>query len=313
MTRKILVTGAGGFIGQHLLRLLVEAGLEVHALYRTPPRDSVVSRGASRYVIDLLTQHGELDSLLKRLRPTDLLHLAWYARPEDYWTSRENFQWVAGSMDLVQRFVGSGGRRIVIAGTCAEYDWRYGFCSETLTPLAPTSTYGIAKDSTRRMVEAYLQDTDVNLAWARIFFVYGPGEHPSRFIPSLSRSLLEGSPATCEQGSLFRDFLHVTDVASALSKILASDVSGAINIGSGVPVRLADIASRLAHVVGATERLKIASDDRPDSIPLLVADVSRLRSEVGWWPMRTLDQGLLDTLGWWKTEGGEASQPIPRT
>src|SRR5439155_6654344 len=132
-------------------------------------------------------------ALLAAVRPTHLLHLAWIATPGVYWTSPENHRWVEASLHLLRCFAAGGGRRAVLTGTCAEYDWSAaGVCHETQTPLRPTTVYGVCKDELRRRAEEVCRAAGVSLAWARLFFLYGPGEHPARLFPGVVQALRAG-------------------------------------------------------------------------------------------------------------------------
>ena len=112
----------------------------------------------------------------------DLLHFAWYAKPKKYWTSTQNLRWVQSSIELIDLFVKCGGKRIVMAGSCAEYDWDYGVSSEGLTPCRPSTLYGICKHSLQEILTMYSKQAGISSAWGRIFFLYGPYEHPSRLV-----------------------------------------------------------------------------------------------------------------------------------
>src|SRR2546426_397141 len=190
---RILLTGASGFIGQHVLSLLAAGDVDVHAISRLPR----TAKGVTFHACDLLGEPAPIFDLFAKVKPTHLLHLAWYAEQKKYWTSPENFRWVAASLNMARAFHEHGGRRLLGVGTCAEYDWRYGFCSEVLTPLGPTSPYGICKDSLRRLWESFAQLNSLSFAWARVFFPYGPGEPSTRLIPSVIRALLDGNVARC--------------------------------------------------------------------------------------------------------------------
>src|SRR5258708_4086554 len=134
---RVLVTGASGFIGRHCLPYLLEAGHEVHAVARTPLKIS----GPVWHSADLLSP-GASSRLISSVKPTAVLHLAWYTAHGEYWSSSENLRWVQASLELIQATAAAKCKRLVAAGTSAEYDWSAGVCSETLTPLLPASLYG---------------------------------------------------------------------------------------------------------------------------------------------------------------------------
>jgi nucleoside-diphosphate-sugar epimerase len=298
--KRVLVTGAGGFIGRHCLPLLQAAGYEVHGVSSGQPPLDIPD--VSWHQVDLLDQR-QVAATIAAIHPTHLLHLAWYTAPGKYWTALENFGWVRGSLALAESFVANGGQRLVSAGTCAEYDWRYGYCSEAVTPLVPATTYGVCKDALRRLLDALTARTGLSSAWGRLFFLYGPHEQPGRLVPSVATALLRGQPAPCSHGNQIRDVLYVEDVASAFVALLDSGVAGAVNIASGDPVRLREIIFGLADLLGRRDLVQLGVvATSPDEPPLLVADVARLRNEVGWHPRYDRERGLAQTLAWWKDQ-----------
>jgi len=298
--KKVLLTGATGFIGRHCLPLLVERGYEVHAV------SSKVIEGKLPnvywYQADLLDL-GQIPVLMVKVQPTHFLHLAWYAVPGKYWASSENLRWVQASISLLQEFAQHGGQRVVMAGSCAEYDWRYGYCSEATTPLAPATLYGICKHSLQLMVSAFARQTGLSAAGGRIFFLFGPHEHPDRLVAYVIRSLLQGEVAHCSHGNHIRDFLYVQDVADAFVALLESSVSGPVNIASGQPVALRELIYKIAAKFNRDELIQLgAVPTSPDEPPLLVADVRRLLDEVGWISKYDLDTALEQTIDWWRHE-----------
>ena len=139
----------------------------------------------------------------------------------------------------------------------------------------------------------------MELAWGRIFFVYGPGEPEGRLVPSVGRTLLAGEPVPTTSGDQVRDFMHVEDVAAAFAALADADTTGAVNIASGDPVRVRDVVETLAEQVGRPDLLRPgALPDREGDPPRLVADVTRLRQEVGIAPQIALREGLAQTLEW---------------
>lgn len=301
-TKKILVTGGSGFIGRHVLPFLIEQGYEVHAIstriIQSP--EAIDSR--------IIWHQGNLfelkrtEGIVSEVMPTHLIHFAWFTEPNKYWTSDHNLKWVTASLSLIQSAVKNGTERIVIAGSCAEYNWDYGFCSEEITPFQPKTLYGVCKNAFRSMVESFAgQQQGVSTAWGIIFFLYGPHEHPSRFVSSTIRSILRSEPAKCSHGEQIRDFMHVQDVASAFVALLETHVQGVVNIGTGIPISIKEVAKKIATLLGREDLLDIGGlKTNPQDPPMLVADNRRLISEIGWTPHYNIDSGLKQTIDWWK-------------
>lgn len=291
---RILLTGATGFIGRPVLTRLQAAGHDVHAI---STRARPAGAGVTWHHADLL---GRAD-VVADVGPEVLLHLAWYVEPGRYWTAPENIRWVEASLALLRAFAAAGGRRAVIAGTSAEYDWRAPGerCQEETTPLKPATLYGAAKHALHTAAARYAEQAGFELAWGRIFFVYGPGEPEGRLVPSVGRALLAGRPVPTTRGDQLRDFMHVEDAAAALVALAESDTTGAVNIASGDPVAVREVCDTLARLTGRPDLLQPgALPEREGDPPRLVADVARLREEVGFVPRIALYDGLAGTLDW---------------
>jgi nucleoside-diphosphate-sugar epimerase len=190
-------------------------------------------------------------------------------------------------------------------GTCAEYDWSTidGPLVEASSPLAPATLYGIAKDALRRVALAYSETQGVELAWGRVFLLYGPHEKPARLVPSVIHSLLNEQPIATGGGSQVRDLMHVEDVAGAIIALLDSSVVGAVNIASGIEVAVAEVVEEIVKLAGHPDLVcQGARPDRPGEPAVLVADVSRLRDEVGFRPRWGLGDGLAATVRWWEAQ-----------
>lgn len=295
--KRAIVTGASGFIGSQALPALLERRFEVHAI-DLPGTSRPAQGGVEWHDLDLLDSEA-LDRALQEIAATHLLHFAWFVRPGEFWTAAENLDWVAASLRLIRAFHRHGGRRAVIAGSCAEYQWSESreIYVEAETPLEPQTLYGTAKNALRTVVESYSAVHGLQWAWGRIFLLYGPGEPAARLVPSLIHALSRGRRACCRSSNLVRDLLHVSDVAGAFAALLDSEVRGPVNIASGVPVSLGDVAREIAVRLRAEDRLDLEVQPRSPSVPgRLVADTRRLNREVGFLPRLTLRDGLRDTI-----------------
>lgn len=292
--KRVLVTGATGFIGRHVIAPLVQRGFEVHAIGQADLADCVMHR------CDLL-DHAAAAQLVRGVSPSHLLHLAWYVKPGRYWTAPENLDWVAASLNLYRSFTQAGGHRFVGAGTCAEYDWRFSKLKEGDTPYRPDTLYGMAKDSTRRLLDTSARLDGVSFGWGHVFFLYGPGEARARLVSDVVVGCLRGEPIPTTAGTQIRDFMHVQDIASAFAALLDSNVQGAVNIASGEPQPLRTLITAVAEAAGRPDLPQFGA--RPiaaNDPPCLAADVTRLREEVGFRPIYGLKEGVAATVGWWR-------------
>lgn len=285
---RVLLTGASGFIGQHVASKLKAQNITYVAL----GRNSKLSH--SHHITANLLTTSDFAEVMAEADPTHLIHLAWYTEHGKYWHSPLNLDWVMATHRLLEAFCKHGGQYALIAGTCAEYDWNYGFCNEDLTPLNPQTVYGAAKDSSRRLSQLLCHQYDIPLGWTRIFFPYGFGEGEQRLIPSLFRAFRQETDSFGVNSSSFRDLLHVSDLADALLACLFEHVTGSINISSGEPVSIRTIVEKIASIYSQDPSLILDLEpDRKNEPPLLVGNNQKLK-DLGWKPMITLDEGLLD-------------------
>jgi nucleoside-diphosphate-sugar epimerase len=293
--KRLLLTGARGFIGRHVPRHLVARGFEVHAVERRSRGDT--TKGVVWHSADLLDAEAA-DALVAEVGASHLLHLAWYTEHGKFWEASDNLDWAAATLRLARSFHAAGGERLVAAGTCAEYDWKDDCCDED-TPLRPSTLYGAAKDATRRLLEAYTRVVGLSFAWGRVFFPYGPGEHSERVIAATARAVLSGATIGCSSGNQVRDFVYVDDVASAFAALLESSGTGCFDIGSGEGTPLRTALLTLERLAGRHDVVRFGEAPQRDEPASIVADARRLREEAGWRPRYGLREGLEQTLEWW--------------
>lgn len=306
---KLLVTGGTGFVGQHVLRLLAQEDLEIHLAVKPDETAAATEALAKRFpnrihtvALDLLDPTS-VRRCLTELRLTHLLHLAWYAEPGKFWASPLNNSFESASQALVTEFYNGGGKKAVIAGTSAEYDWKSGGRLMARTSaLSPATLYGQAKLNLFRALDEQTKQNPGSLAWGRIFWLYGEGEVLNRLVSSAFHSLIQGRPFQTTHGQQRRDFLHVEDVARAFVTALKTDLSGAFNVSSGHPVQVKDLLAEIGRLTGRMDLIQFGAVPlKADEPAELFGDIQELTA-CGYSPQIDLNLGLQRTYSWWKTQ-----------
>ncbi len=296
--KKILVTGANGFIGRQTLPLLKKGGYEVIACCLKPVNHSEV-----KWVQCNLLNLGEVSKMIRKVQPSHLLHLAWYTEHGKFWESLENFQWIKASLHLAYEFAKFGGRRLMVGGSCCEYDWSHvtGF-SEERTPCNPFSVYGRAKNMLRVILEDFCNLMNISFVWPRIFFLYGPFEDKKKLVASIILTLLQGKTFTLQNSHYLRDYLHVEDVAAAIVSLLNSPLQGPCNIGSGQGVSLKTLGEVIQKTLSSINLLRYSDSEAPSPGKAIIADATKLQQVVGFTPRISLEQGMGYAVEWWKKQ-----------
>jgi nucleoside-diphosphate-sugar epimerase len=298
---KVLLTGATGFVGSHVARLLVQQGCEVHALVREGSDARRIADIGSR----LILVRGDVCStdparLARQVNPELCIHAAWYAKPGEYLRSQENVALQHATLRLALALAENGCRRFLGVGTCFEYDTAQGYLSET-SRIGPNHLYSACKAGTALALQEIGRLTTMSVVWARLFYLYGPHEDNQRLVPSVMRALIEGRTAKVTPGAQVRDFLHVEDVAAALWAVAKSSATGAVNIGSGTPVTVRDVVGCIGDILGRRELVELGAIPYGQGDPMFVcANNTRLVHECGWSQRFQLGEGLRHTVAWWR-------------
>lgn len=289
---KILVTGATGFIGSAFVRHALAQGHIIGALVRPgkaiPP--NLPQHERLQFLRGTLTEPPV--SELKRFQADVCLHLAWITTPGVYLESPENEWFRDVSLGFLRQVHELGTHHIVGVGTCIEYKMTGEPLSEDHTPIAPTTTYARCKNELRLALEAESRARGFTFAWGRVFYPYGPGEHPDRLCSSIIRKLSRNEKVILKTPNSVKDYIYIDDLASAILCTIESRFAGMINWGTGVGVSVRQIAETAAGLFGRQELISNAPVQEKDVLDHVVADNSRLRS-LDWQQQVSLSQGTV--------------------
>ena len=231
---KIAVTGATGFIGRHVLAELETRSVESIALVRP---SSIKVLGHSKYSVVQIDLHNAPPNTFELMGcPDVLIHLAWSGLPN--YNSMHHFeQELPTQYRFLKNLIESGLQTLVIAGTCFEYGMQSGSLSEDIA-VHPSNPYGFAKNALRYQLEHLKDAHPFQLAWARLFYLYGEGQSQSSLLPQLRRAAEGGDRLfNMSGGEQLRDYLPVAEVARHLvSLALAEKDIGVVNVCSGIPI-----------------------------------------------------------------------------
>ena len=298
---RVLITGATGFVGSHVTRLLLRAGREVAIL--SSPGNSLFRLGdVARQLTRLEGRLEDREALRPQLadfRPEACLHLAWYAEPGKYLHSPENIPALTNSLWLLEELIRLGCTQVVMAGTCAEYDTNAGYLSED-GPTRPATVYAAAKLALNLVGQQLAAAAGINFAWARLFYLYGPGEDARRLVPALIKALRKGEAFPATAGEQVRDYLHVEDVAAALVTLAARRAQGVFNIASGVPVTVRQLMETVGEIVGRPELIQFGALPYRNWEPMFVCGDNRRLRALDWHMRYTLQEGLRQVAAGWQ-------------
>ncbi len=286
--KKVFLTGGTGLIGTQTIPFLQKAGFEIYAL----TLDENKSENGIKYVKGNLFDKIQIDNLLSEIRPEYMLHYAWLST--GLFNDNSNFDFLTSSIDLLKSFAKYGGKRVVMAGTYAEYGYHNETLKETM-PAEPINIYSQCKDFVHQIAKAYCQNNNISFGWGRIFSAFGKEKDPRRLTSDVINHLKNNQEVVIRSGSLVRDYIYTKDIAAAFVKFLESDVNGVVNICTGKDTSIHDYVMKIAQIM-EKENLVVFNEQKSPQQVRVVGDPTRLNKEVGFTPKYSIKQALKEIL-----------------
>jgi nucleoside-diphosphate-sugar epimerase len=260
---KILVTGAAGFIGYHVIHELLQKG---HAVIATDI-DEQKARNKDWFPKVCFIEHiiGEEkanENLFDKMQQPDcLIHLAWAGLPnyKDLFHFEEN---LPKQYFFLKNLIGQGLKDITVSGTCFEYGMKSGSLKEDMFP-EPDNAYALAKNTLRLFLEELKKEKEFSLKWIRLFYLYGKGQNPKSILAQLDTALENNAPVfNMSGGEQVRDYLPAEKVAEYIVAVAAQDkITGIINCSSNEPITVKDLVQQ--HLKKRDKQIKLNSGYYP--------------------------------------------------
>lgn len=308
--RQVVVTGAGGFIGSHLVEQLLGLGCRVTAFVRYNSRNDdgllEVLAGSTAVLNVVRGDVRDLDTITGVVDGADVVfHLAALVGiPYSYVHVGEVVGVnVMGTLNVLTAAKERGVRRVVVASTSEVYGSAQTVPMSEEHPKNPQSPYAASKVASDALALSFYAAFDLPVSVVRPFNTYGPGQSDRAIIPTIISQALVGDEVVLGSVAPRRDFTFVTDTAAGFVKVAASEetVGEELNLGTGTDISVGELAERVGRLLGkelnvreSTERVRPASSE----VNRLLSDNRRVRELAGWEPSVTLDEGLERSIEW---------------
>lgn len=299
--KRVLITGATGFVGAAATRLLVRQGYDVAVLVRPGAsmwrlEDAV---GNIRIIHGDIAAPGSYDSAVEDYAADTVMHLAWQgvgrSRRDDPAHLHVN---VCGSVALLRCVLKAGCRTFIGAGSQAEYGPAAAPVCET-SPTQPRTLYGASKLAAHAILSQMCSSHGARYAWLRLFSVYGPQDAPDTLVSELIRDLLVGRRPAVTQATQRWDYLYVEDAARAFIEVALSSAGGVFNVGSGLAPELRESILCIRDHIDPLAAIGFGERPVPSEPPSsLQPRVERLKRLTAWRPRTSFRDGIAATIAY---------------
>ena len=312
-TKKIIITGANGFIGSNLTRVLLENGYDIYITVRRSSdlwRIKDIMSEVNAFYVDKSTKE-EFSDIFQSVKPDFLINAIGADQRKNI--IDESSTWLGNFHSLINITAAMKNTPdifLIQLGSSFEYGkstLKKKPLNEDL-PCEPVSEYGITKLLATEYLKYLGSNRILRGACVRIFNAYGQYENRERLIPDIVLKTLNGSRVVLKNPKIYRDFIHITDVVEAIRLIMvredhiSENKFEILNVGSGTAHTVEEVANQIRDITGSILPIEVSlSDVRPEnSFPGPIADLKKVKSGVCWEPRLTLEEGLKITVTWFK-------------
>ena len=272
--KKIVLTGGTGLIGKEAIEPLINQGFDVYAF--SSKSDSFDKR-IHCLKVDLF-DYKQIESAFKSIEPEYLLHFAW-CTTGDYLSSELNYNFLDASLNMLNIFAKTGGKRAVFAGTCFEYKFKDEPLKET-DEVDPQTIYAKCKNELRVRASTFCLSNNISFGWGRIFYVFGHGEDKNRLMPYIIDTFKKNKNVYIKSSELIRDYIYSKDIATAFIKLIDEYTCDCVNICTGNAISIGNYATTIAKRLNK-KHLLICKNQNNNDPKMIVGDTKILEEKLG--------------------------------
>lgn len=297
--KRVLITGATGFVGSHLYKRLLGLGANVYGVSRSKEDDNIYKLNVANF--------SELNELIGKKKIEICFHLAGEALVENgqkdpYGTFKVNME---GALNILEISRKNNLKRVIIASTAHVYGKNTVPYIEEYTPK-PSRPYETSKACTDLISQSYADTFNLPVLIARFVNIYGPGDtNYSRLIPKTIKSILNDKNPAMWGGGAKRQYLYIDDAVDAYINLAKLDEkmigrNRIYNFGSGDPISVRDLIKKIIDLSGKDLNIEKLAEERLDEISSQYVSAKKASRDLGWNPKYSLDSGILKTISWYR-------------
>lgn len=302
--KKVIVTGATGFVGSHLVRRLLNEGAQVHAFVRRSSNLWRIEDIKARLTLHevSLTDTDLLNKTIESIKPDHVFHLATYGgvggQADNQQIMDTNY---IGTVNLLNACNNAGYEGFINTGSSSEYGVKDEPMKEDMIP-EPYNTYGATKAAATIYCQSQAREKGLPITTLRLFSPFGPCDEPNRLISYVTKSMLKNEGIKLSSKSHVRDYIYIDDVIESYMAVIREKSYGKVyNIGSNQQHTVEQVFDIIAKILGKDAK-PVWGEFKPriNEPKIWIADITKAKNELNWAPQISFEEGIEKTVLWMK-------------